>query len=88
MALWDQTKLSRRGNCWDNAPMERFFRRFITQWMPKLGYSDMKTARLSISDYVNGYYNQYRPHQFNDGLSPLAAEKENLKTSKKVASFT
>ncbi len=24
--------LSRRGNCWDNAPMERFFRSFKTEW--------------------------------------------------------
>jgi putative transposase len=80
--------LSRRGNCWDNAPMERFFRSFKTEWMPKLGYLDMKTARLSISNYINGYYNRYRPHQFNGGLSPLTAEQEKLKTSNKVASFT
>jgi putative transposase len=26
--------MSRRGNCWDNAPMERFFRSFKTEWMP------------------------------------------------------
>ncbi len=80
--------LSRRGNCWDNAPMERFFRSFKTEWMPKLGYSNITTARLSISDYINGYYNRYRPHQFNGGLSPLTAERENSKTSNKVASFT
>lgn len=80
--------LSRRGNCWDNAPMERFFRSFKTEWMPKSGYSNITTARLSISDYINGYYNRYRPHQFNGGLSPLLAEKKYLEISNKVASFT
>lgn len=28
-------RMSRRGNCWDNAPMERCFRSFKTEWMPK-----------------------------------------------------
>ncbi|MDP2562941.1 IS3 family transposase [Psychrobium sp. 1_MG-2023] len=59
-----------------------------TEWMPKLGYLDMKAAKLSISNYINDYYNRYRPHQFNDGLSPLLAENEYLETSNKMASFT
>ena len=29
--------MSRRGNCWDNAPMERFFRSLKTEWVPKAG---------------------------------------------------
>jgi transposase InsO family protein len=35
----DQAKqsMSRRGNCWDNAPMERFFRSFKTEGMPPAG---------------------------------------------------
>ncbi|WP_370694247.1 IS3 family transposase [Psychrobium sp. 1_MG-2023] len=69
-------------------PIEPFFRSFKTEWMPKLGYLDMKAAKLSISDYINGYCNRYRPHQLNDGLSPLLAETEYLETSNKVASFT
>jgi len=36
--------LSRRGNCWDNSPMERFFRSFKTEWMPKSGYTDFNTG--------------------------------------------
>lgn len=30
--------MSRRGNCWDNAPMERVFRSLKTEWIPVLGY--------------------------------------------------
>ena len=67
--------------------MEPFFRSFKTEWMPKLGYLDMKTAGLSINNYINGYYNLYRPHQFNGEILPVT-ETENLKTSYKLASFT
>ncbi|RMV62147.1 ISPsy24, transposase orfB, partial [Pseudomonas savastanoi pv. glycinea] len=30
--------MSRRGNCWDNAPMERVFRSLKTEWIPTVGY--------------------------------------------------
>lgn len=80
--------LSRRGNCWDNSPMERFFRSFKTEWMPKSGYTDFNKAAASINDYITGYYNRYRPHQFNKGLSPQMAEKIFHKTYNKVASFS
>ena len=33
--------LSRRGNCWDNAPTERFFRSLKTEWIPEIGYPDV-----------------------------------------------
>jgi putative transposase len=32
--------MSRRGNCWDNSPMERFFRSLKTEWVPKVGYQN------------------------------------------------
>ncbi len=66
--------MSRRGNCWDNAPTERFFRSFKTEWMPKGGYEDIAEAKCAISDYIWGYYQTVRPHSFNNYLPP--AEKE------------
>ena len=89
--LWRYTirqSLSRRGNCWDNSPMERFFRSFKTEWMPKSGYTDFSTAVSSITQYIAGYYNRYRPHQFNKGLSPQIAEQEYYKTYNEMASFS
>ena len=80
--------LSRRGNCWDNAPTERFFRSFKTEWMPKSGYINYQTAENSIKEYINGYYNLYHPHRHNDTKSPINAEKEWLKTYNGVANFT
>ncbi|MCU9998278.1 hypothetical protein H0G77_04030 [[Pasteurella] aerogenes] len=36
--------MSRRGNCWDNAPMERWFRSFKYEWMAYGGYVDFESA--------------------------------------------
>jgi len=67
--------MSRRGNCWDNAPMERFFRSLKTEWIPKLGYQNFNEADHSITSYIMGYYSQIRPHQHNKGISPNEAER-------------
>lgn len=62
--------MSRRGNCWDNAVMERTFRSFKTEWMPKHGYDNFNEALKSISHYYLIYFNQQRPHSANLGLTP------------------
>ena len=67
--------MSRKGNCWDNAPTERFFRSFKTEWMPKGGYENIAEASTAIADYIWGYYQIVRPHRFNNYLSPLEKEK-------------
>ena len=39
--LWQcqiKQSMSRRGNCWDNAPMEHFFRSLKVEWVPTYGY--------------------------------------------------
>lgn len=74
-----QQSMSRRGNCWDNAPMERLFRSLKTEWVPKLGYSSLTQAKMDIGSYLMDFYNRKRPHQANGGISPHAAE-EKLKT--------
>lgn len=61
--------MSRRGNCWDNAPMERWFRSFKWEWMPKMGYRDFQGSREDIRAYIF-YYNHIRPHSYNQGLPP------------------
>lgn len=80
--------LSRRGNCWDNAPTERFFRSFKTEWMPRAGYFTFSAGVDSITQYIVNYYNRHRPHQHNDGASPLIAEQEYQKTYNGLASFS
>ena len=67
--------MSRKGNCWDNAPTERFFRSFKTEWMPKGGYENIAEAKSAIVDYIWGYYQTVRPHRFNSYLPPDEKEK-------------
>lgn len=67
--------MSRRGNCWDNAPMERFFRSFKTEWMPKEYYRSYDEAEADVLEYIIRHYNSARGHSYNNYLSPNAAEK-------------
>lgn len=80
--------MSRRGNCWDNAPMERFFRSLKSEWIPQTGYRSFGEAKSEIVDYIIGYYSQVRPHRHNDGLAPNAAEKKYWNVHNIVAKIT
>ena len=80
--------MSRRGNCWDNAPMERFFRSLKTEWVPSIGYRSFNEAKHEIVNDILGSYNETRPHTYNAGISPNESEHRYLMCSKTVASFT
>ncbi len=49
--------MSRRGNCWDNAPMERLFRSLKSELLPATGYMSVREAKQDISYYLMNYYN-------------------------------
>ena len=89
--LWQcqiKQSMSRRGNCWDNAPMERFFRSLKVEWVPTYGYHSFTQAQHHIVKYLIGYYSQLRPHKHNGGMSPNKAEENYWINYKSVASFT
>ncbi|HCL3364497.1 TPA: IS3 family transposase [Pseudomonas aeruginosa] len=71
-----QQSMSRRGNCWDNSPMERLFRSLKSEWVPSTGYLTAQEAQRDISHYLMHRYNWIRQHQFNDGLPPAVAEEK------------
>jgi len=83
-----EQSMSRKGNCWDNAPMERFFRSLKSEWVPRNGYRSIADAKAGIINYIIGYYSQVRPHTHNGGLAPNAAEAKYWKTSYPVAKYT
>lgn len=66
--------MSRRGNCWDNAVMERTFRSFKTEWMPQYGYLSYEQSEQDIHAFIR-YYNQDRLHSSNGYVSPIDAEQ-------------
>lgn len=69
--------MSRKGDCWDNAPMERFFRSLKSERLTSLRFTNRQSARLEILDYI-GFYNADRLHSSNGYLSPMDYEKEQL----------
>jgi putative transposase len=52
--------MSRSGNCWDNAPMERVFRSLKTEWIPTVGCTTAQQAQQDISHYLMHRYNWIR----------------------------
>ncbi len=44
--------MNRRGNCWDNSPMERVFRSLKMEWVPKNGYRSFTEAYQAVTNYL------------------------------------
>ena len=53
--------MSRKGNCWDNAVVERIFRSLKQEWIDE-PYPTREHARHDVIDYVAHYYNHHRLH--------------------------
>ena len=70
--------MSRKGNCWDNAPTERFFRSLKTERLYGLRFSTRELAKMEIIDYIT-YYNALRLHSTLGYVSPMGYEKEQLR---------
>jgi len=58
--------MSRKGNCWDNAVAESFFKTLKTEWVWQRTYSNRKTAELSIFQWIETWYNRKRRHSHLD----------------------
>jgi len=66
--------MSRKGNCWDNAPMESFFGTLKTELVHHCEYPDRDAARRDLFAYVEGYYNRRRRHSAIGYITPEQAE--------------
>jgi len=54
--------MSRKGNGWDNAPMESFFGTLKTELVHQCEYPDRDAARRDLFAYIEGYYNRASEH--------------------------
>lgn len=54
--------MSRKGNCWDNAVAESFFKSLKVEWVYKHGYNYRNEAELSIFQWIETWYNRNRIH--------------------------
>ncbi|MBF0562655.1 MAG: IS3 family transposase [Alphaproteobacteria bacterium] len=66
--------MSRKGNCWDNAPMESFFGTVKTELVHRQDYPDQETARRDLFAYIEIYYNRQRMHSALGYLTPVQTE--------------
>ncbi len=55
--------MSRTGNCYDNAVMERFFWSLKHEWTKHESFDNLEEARLSVFKYIETFYNRERIHQ-------------------------
>lgn len=75
--------MSRKGNCWDNAVAESFFKTIKIEALNRYKFKDSLFLRKVIFRYIDGFYNTVRFHSALDGMSPLKASI--LKQIKKAA---
>lgn len=61
--------MSRKGNCWDNAVSESFFKTLKTELIYKKHYKTKQEAEESISAYIGTFYNTQRRHSHLDNLT-------------------
>lgn len=66
--------MSRKGNCWDNAPTERFFSSLKREWLTGIDYPDKMAASNDIKAYI-AYYNVERLHTTINDMTPIQFEK-------------
>jgi putative transposase len=68
--------MSRKGNCWDNAVMERFFLNLKMERVWQKDYANHSEAMTDVADYIVGFYNCTRLHSKLGNLSPNAFERK------------
>ena len=66
-----QASMSRRGNCYDNAPMESFWASLKKERVHHQRYQTRAEARADIFDYIETFYNTIRRHSALGNLSPM-----------------
>jgi transposase InsO family protein len=68
--------MSRKGNCWDNAVMERFFLNLKMERVWQRDYANHGEAQRDITEYIVSFYNSVRLHSTLGYLSPAAYERK------------
>ena len=68
--------MSRKGNCWDNSVMERFFLNLKMERVWQRDYANHAEAMSDIADYIVGFYNSVRLHSTLGNLPPNAFEQK------------
>lgn len=71
-----EVSMSRKGNCFDNAPMESFYSTLKTEWLRDRRFLSRAQARSSLFAYLELFYNRKRLHSSLGYRSPAEFEKD------------
>lgn len=75
--------MSRKGNCWDNAVAESFFKTIKIEWLNKYIFNNQEILKTFIFRYIDGWYNTRRINSALNYKTPYQVFVEKLK--KRVA---
>ncbi len=67
--------MSRKGNCYDNAPMESFWGKLKTEWLNDYRFKTRDEAKMAVFEYIELFYNRNRLHSTNGYLPPFKLEE-------------
>ena len=80
-----KTSMSRKGNCWDNAPMESFFGTLKTECLHRYRFSTREQTRQTVFEYIEVFYNRIRRHAKLDNQAPANFVKQYFALSQRPA---
>jgi transposase InsO family protein len=75
--------MSRKGNCYDNAPMESFFKSFKVEEVDHAVYESHEQAVRAAADYIERFYNAIRLHSALGYVSPNQFEQTRMFVNKR-----
>ena len=67
--------MSGKGNCYDNAMVETFFKTLKTELVWRTVFQSRAAAEQAIARYIDGFYNPVRRHSALDFISPIQFER-------------
>ncbi len=80
-----ECSMSRKGNCWDNACVERFFGSLKAEWLNDTVWPDRAAATGAIFEYIEMFYNTKRRHASLDYKTPAQFEADTHEHGKQAA---
>lgn len=66
-----QVRRSRKGHCWENAVMERFFGSLKRECTSRVPFKTHEEARTALFEYIEAFSNRVRKHSTLGYLSPV-----------------
>lgn len=77
--------MSRKGNCWDNAVAESFFKTLKYEWLNHQRFQTKEQAKLAIFDFIETWYNTQRIHSALNFQSPSQFYQQWVKSDSQQA---